>query len=248
MKPNLFIQFSLFIFCLFILSCNNEETTNIDPETGNEQLASFIGAQHNYLLNDFYQKRGEIQRVRASDTKDGDSLEEELSFYIFEYSLPGYIETNVITTEEAELITPYIEEQLNFLFEIISENTSDNFFKLSLDNALQLGAISNKTYEFLLSNLNGDNDVQTSNQRLEEYIQSNELSLTEQNTLNVFKEVLNYSAEYWSADNTPSTRLKGSSWAILADAAGAALGTLGGPGGSIILGAAWSIVVNERHG
>lgn len=62
---------------------------------------------------------------------------------------------------------------------------------------------------------------------------------------------MNNSAEYWSTEEAPSTRgwfgLRKSSWVILADAAGTTIGTAAAGAGSIILGAAWSIVMNESN-
>lgn len=95
-------------------------------------------------------------------------------------------------------------------------------------------------------------EILTLKQSTKDYVQSNKLTLTYKNTLNIFKEVLNNSAEYWNVEGAnPTTRgwygIKKSSWVILADAAGAAIGTAAAGVGSIILGAAWSVVMNESN-
>lgn len=166
MKTILFYFSTILIFCLFVISCNKEGSSALNPETGSELTAAFIGKQHNRFVDDFYQKMGKTPSTRTNNIEDGNSLGEEISSYIFEHGLPGYIDSDVITTEEAEAITPFIEEQLYFLNEIAKENSPENFFKFSLDNALQLGALSKKTHEFLISNINGDIDAQAINQRL----------------------------------------------------------------------------------
>ena len=89
-------------------------------------------------------------------------------------------------------------------------------------------------------------EINNFNRAVTQELRGNNLNKVEKEYLNVYSSIYNASNKYWSIVRPTSTELARCSWCgYAADAVGGLIGLAGSPAGSIILGAAFSIVVDS---
>lgn len=89
-------------------------------------------------------------------------------------------------------------------------------------------------------------EINNFNRAVSQELNNNSLNKVEKEYLSVYSSIFNASHSYWNTVRPISTQVSICSWCgYAADAAGGLIGLLGSPAGSIILGAAFSIVVDS---
>lgn len=200
------------------------------------QSAEFIGHWHNASLRHLAIERfrGHVNRVAEFLTKQGviDGVNNEKILSTFERS--GIIEWFALHPQFAQ---PYPETDESAFLEAAARSVDllitpqySKEFRIAVTNIIESVPTISSFQDFLTN-------AETEFRAVEDPGDAESVQLV----LSIFR----HSKDHW--EDTGVQKLKPGTWVIIADGIGGLIGSSGGPGGAIVLGAAVSALTNEYY-
>jgi hypothetical protein len=220
-----------------MVSCTSDsesENLNNDMKATSELTAKDIAKYHNIAV-ELYQNSSYKKKSGKEDVLE---IQNAVSKLLKENNPELFQNNNLdIVMQKSFLNQKFVKAENSFDFE--------NFLSESLNQLVENNEISADFANKIKMITTADDDYSQRVVLLNE-IQTTSLTNRELEFLNIYKETLVASNEYWNNDQDIQTkRVSCSSGVIAGDAVGAALGLWGGPLLSIIQGAVVSIAINE---